>query len=133
MTADVKILKVKLVTRGVTEHIYLGLQNFILAHKKLHSFHTFLYSALYRNKTDPKININEFKNAKIAKFRGFKMFLDPNEPHDHTFYMLSRQNKLYEDETSAILVNNLEKGDTFLDIGANNGYFSLLAAKLVGG
>jgi FkbM family methyltransferase len=38
----------------------------------------------------------------------------------------------YELETSRAIRNYVKQGDMFLDIGANEGYFSLLAAKLVG-
>jgi FkbM family methyltransferase len=38
----------------------------------------------------------------------------------------------YESETTAWLIANLRPGDTFLDVGANFGYFSLLASKYVG-
>jgi FkbM family methyltransferase len=40
--------------------------------------------------------------------------------------------RLYEPETSKFIVKTLKKGDTFIDIGANNGYFSLMASILVG-
>jgi FkbM family methyltransferase len=38
----------------------------------------------------------------------------------------------YEHETSTAVLRIIRPGDTFLDIGANVGYFSLLVAKLVG-
>lgn len=38
----------------------------------------------------------------------------------------------YERETTQWLVDNIAPGMTFLDIGANAGYFTLLGAKLVG-
>jgi FkbM family methyltransferase len=40
--------------------------------------------------------------------------------------------RLYEAETSNILGSLLQPGDTFIDIGAHVGYFSMLAAALVG-
>lgn len=39
---------------------------------------------------------------------------------------------VYEPETIAILEDVLEPGDTFVDLGANEGYFSVLASRLVG-
>lgn len=39
---------------------------------------------------------------------------------------------LYEPETSAYLARSLGPGQVFVDIGANHGYFSILAAALVG-
>jgi FkbM family methyltransferase len=38
----------------------------------------------------------------------------------------------YELEVSALLVGLLQPGDTFVDVGANEGYFSLLASEKVG-
>lgn len=38
----------------------------------------------------------------------------------------------YEPHVSALLRRELARGDTFLDVGANIGYFSMLAAHLVG-
>lgn len=42
------------------------------------------------------------------------------------------QGRLYEAETSNFLGSVLAPGDTFIDIGAHVGYFSMLAAALVG-
>lgn len=39
---------------------------------------------------------------------------------------------IYEPETITILEDVLEPGDTFVDLGANEGYFSVLASRLVG-
>lgn len=41
-------------------------------------------------------------------------------------------NAFYEAELSALLFRLLRPGDTFIDVGAHLGYFSLLASKLVG-
>ncbi len=38
----------------------------------------------------------------------------------------------YEPHVSALLKRQLARGDTFLDVGANIGYFTMMAAKLVG-
>src|SRR5687768_1033712 len=38
----------------------------------------------------------------------------------------------YEEHLTAALVAALRPGDTFLDLGANMGYFTMLAASLVG-
>ncbi len=39
---------------------------------------------------------------------------------------------IYEKSTTIFIANYLKNGDTFIDVGANNGYFSLLAAGIVG-
>lgn len=42
------------------------------------------------------------------------------------------QNMLYEEETSQFMATVLRPGDSFVDIGTHVGYFSMLAAALVG-
>ncbi|MGC8484781.1 MAG: FkbM family methyltransferase [Candidatus Baltobacteraceae bacterium] len=39
---------------------------------------------------------------------------------------------LFEPNLTALIVGRLRPGDTFIDVGANVGYFTLLASKLVG-
>src|SRR6185312_15602233 len=39
---------------------------------------------------------------------------------------------VWEPDISRLIASCLQPGDTFIDIGANIGYFSLMAAKLVG-
>jgi FkbM family methyltransferase len=46
--------------------------------------------------------------------------------------VLNVPNQLQNPQIQAILSNFLDSGDTFLDIGANYGIFSLLAAQIVG-
>jgi len=41
--------------------------------------------------------------------------------------------RAYEPHVTSILSKTLEEGDVFLDLGANIGYFSLLASSLIGG
>jgi len=40
--------------------------------------------------------------------------------------------RIYEPNLTYFIVNNVELGDVFVDLGANIGYFSLLASQLVG-
>jgi len=52
---------------------------------------------------------------------------------DNTF--VSKQifkNRIWEPFETSVIVNHLKKGDVFLDIGANIGYFSVVASTLVG-
>ena len=132
MVSSFRYLKVNSAGKGITTEVYLRLTNFTLAHEKLHSVHKSFYSIIHRIKSNQRTNTSEFQNTKFVKFLDFKLILDPNEPHDYTFYTLSNQNRPYEEETSDILIDNLKKDDTFIDVGANNGYFSLLASTLVG-
>src|SRR3954468_546190 len=39
---------------------------------------------------------------------------------------------VYDPGTLAALKSLLQRGDTFIDVGANEGYFSVVAARLVG-
>ncbi len=38
----------------------------------------------------------------------------------------------YEEDMTELILGNLEEGDTFVDLGTNEGYFSILASKKVG-
>jgi len=40
--------------------------------------------------------------------------------------------RIHEESTTRLMEKTIKRGDTFLDLGANVGYFTLLAAKLVG-
>ena len=49
-----------------------------------------------------------------------------------TFQDLYFKGEVYEPATTAALLEVLDEGDTFVDVGANHGYYSLLAAARVG-
>ncbi len=55
------------------------------------------------------------------------MVLDPRNKHEVGMYF-----DLFAPELSSLILRTLRPGDTFLDCGANVGYFSFLAAPLVG-
>jgi FkbM family methyltransferase len=59
---------------------------------------------------------------------GLKFFADPLSNFGEELVTHSA----YETETEQIVRNNLFAGDSFLDIGANEGYFTTLAASIVG-
>lgn len=70
----------------------------------------------------------------ILDVQGSKMLLEvchPNPTLRYTFrgYALFR---VHEKNTTKLFQKVLQPGNTFLDLGANVGYFSLLAARLVG-
>ena len=52
-------------------------------------------------------------------------------PYDFSVGKDIIQNKKYEPDVSAVIKSHLKPGDTFVDIGANIGYFTLLAASIV--
>jgi FkbM family methyltransferase len=62
----------------------------------------------------------------------FEMELDPSFVADtHLLYFL-RKGQLYEPEVTTVFGRVLREGDTVVDVGANVGWFTLLAASLVG-
>ena len=65
----------------------------------------------------------------LVELPGFKMMVRSN---DHFIGAVIARSGTYEPHVTAVLRQLLRPGMTFLDIGANIGYFSLLAASLVG-
>jgi len=59
---------------------------------------------------------------------GFAMRLDPREQIDRFIYFW----KCWEPNESRLIASQLRAGDVFVDVGANDGYFSFLASGLVG-
>lgn len=67
----------------------------------------------------------------------------PNLPHPLQLYVHGKQDQfvsrcireegVWEPYETSLLLGLLQPGDVFLDVGANIGYFSVLAASLVGG
>ena len=64
--------------------------------------------------------------------RSVQFNLDPNQMSQRFMLEAFGQGQLYEAETSYFLGNILAPGDTFIDIGAHVGYFSMLGSALVG-
>jgi FkbM family methyltransferase len=58
--------------------------------------------------------------------------LDPEQMSQRFMLNDFASGRLYESETSNFIGSLLQPGDTFVDIGAHVGYFSMLAAALVG-
>lgn len=59
---------------------------------------------------------------------GLSYFLDPLSHFGRELV----SNGCYEPETERLVLEHLAAGDSFLDVGANEGYFSVLAAQRVG-
>lgn len=105
---------------------------------KLFDRFPFLYS-LYSN-----LGIKDMRNAtkkikrKLRKdkytvtFEDFKMILDEHSYMDLALYKEFLEHGLYEANITRYIQKNLRPGNTFVDIGANSGYYSLLASSLVG-
>ena len=75
-----------------------------------------------------KSSISSSVIRKVRTRYGFYMSVDVSEWLGRHVFATGE----YEPATSRMLATCLRPGDTFLDIGANAGYFSLLAARIVG-
>jgi FkbM family methyltransferase len=64
-----------------------------------------------------------------GKYHGYTMMLDTSDVADRTGYFLGR---FYDLATQLFLREVIAPGDTFIDVGANIGMLTLLAARLVG-
>lgn len=64
-----------------------------------------------------------------GKLHGYEMLLDLGNWSNRSTFFLGR---FYDLPTQLALAASLREGDTFVDIGANEGMISLLAARLVG-
>lgn len=67
-----------------------------------------------------------------SEVSSFRFSLDLNQFSQKIMWEHLAKGVPYEPEASYFILNVLEKGDCFIDIGAHIGYFSLLAASLVG-
>lgn len=70
----------------------------------------------------------------IMDIQGSKMFinLDERNPGLRQTFQAYAMNGIHEKETTSLFKKIVRPGDIFLDLGANIGYFSLLASRLVG-
>ncbi len=62
----------------------------------------------------------------------YKLGLDLANSHDFLMFMDMTRGRGYEPETGAAVSRILKEGSTFVDVGANNGYFAILALNSVG-
>lgn len=76
--------------------------------------------------------IERFGRAIEVDLAGFKMKLELTTLHDALVFGDVRRYGLYDRATALALSDRLRTGDTFIDVGANNGFFSLFAAVRVG-
>lgn len=70
----------------------------------------------------------------VMEIQGSKMYLNvKNEPSSirETFLVYATQ-KIHEKTTTALFKENVKSGNVVVDLGANIGYFTLLASQLVG-
>lgn len=119
---------------------HMNIEKFILKHDLRYSFledigvfkpYRFFFSLRTRSGYRAVADASKSKRE-IVRFLGFRMDLDLNSYHDFHFYDLYHKNSLYEAGTTKLILRVLKKRDLFVDAGANNGYYSLLAATLIG-
>jgi FkbM family methyltransferase len=75
-----------------------------------------------------------WSRGNIIEVQGNKMFIDVNDPNPNmrkTFQAYG-MNLVHEEETTLLFKKFVKPGDVVLDLGANIGYFTILAARLVG-
>ena len=68
------------------------------------------------------------RQPQMAEHPGFRIFADPDDPQIGRHVLAGA----YEPEVAAVFRSVLEPGMAAIDIGANIGYFTMLAASLVG-
>jgi FkbM family methyltransferase len=62
----------------------------------------------------------------------FQLKLDPNDPTEKAILDCYDARLLYEPDVADVMLNVLRSGDVVVDVGANCGFFTILAAQLVG-
>ena len=75
-----------------------------------------------------------WSNVNIIEVQGSKMYINVNDPDPkmrRTFQAYGLD-LVHEEATTTLFKQIVKAGDVVLDLGANIGYFTLLAAKLVG-
>ena len=87
---------------------------------------SYLTSAEFKERDLLKLDPEEIK---IVDVHGYRMYVPINDPQvGATVY----QHQSYEPHIEKFFKDNVRDGDCVIDIGANIGFFSLLAASLVG-
>jgi len=73
-------------------------------------------------------------NSNLVEVQGSKMYVDvfDRDPSWRRTFRVYAINRVHEESTTALFRKIVKKGDVVVDLGANIGYFTLLAAKLVG-
>jgi FkbM family methyltransferase len=63
---------------------------------------------------------------------GVNLVFDLTDLSDFIMFSSLEEGKGYEPGTLSLIVKSLHPGDVFVDVGASNGFFSLIASRLVG-
>jgi FkbM family methyltransferase len=81
-----------------------------------------LYEKVYLNVQSDEVSITNIP-------LGIKLEYDKKDFGLGTYFNMGKQ---FEPEETGFVINNIKKGDTVFDIGANIGYFTTLFSKIVG-
>lgn len=75
-----------------------------------------------------------WRDIRTIEIEGSKMWIDVNEPAPalRKTFQAYGLNLIHEEATTALFKKVVKPGNVVLDLGANMGYFTLLAARLVG-
>jgi FkbM family methyltransferase len=76
--------------------------------------------------------LRKYGDTWIVPLGRVRLSLDFRAMHDVRMYSSILRHGGYEPETGRLLAQLLKPGDTFVDVGANNGYFAILASQYVG-
>jgi len=90
---------------------------------------------IYSRYRKEQIEVESKKSGRYAEFKigNYKLRLDRYNLQDALMIgELRESGGVYEPEVSSYIIKNLKSEETFMDIGANNGYHTLLAANVVG-
>lgn len=127
--------------KATVEDIYFCFRLFLgrNAHREEWAGHSSRAGEPLREVVQTYLNSGEFKGRNllvrempsniIRKHNGrFEVFANPGDPVIGAPVLANR----YEPEVTCMIEQLLQPGDTFVDVGANIGYFTLLAAQIVG-
>jgi FkbM family methyltransferase len=88
----------------------------------------YIWKVLRRGRPSQMIGrIFDLRKKRLVKLNGFQLFVMPNDYIGRSII----ESKTHEPEVTAVIRRVLKEGDVFLDIGANIGYFTMLASSLV--
>ena len=101
--------------------------------------HSALAGGQLKNVVATYLDSPEFKNRQLGSFdtsqidlchiHGFNLYVPKNDIQVGRGIYTSHT---YEPPVTNLFMRNLKRGDVFVDVGANIGYFSMMAASLVG-
>ncbi len=94
-----------------------------------------LYNYYYEHRVHSLVKFSKLKipDGKVVEHNGIKLRINPTSVQDLQFITFNGKNIIYEPETGEFLRQYVKDGSVFVDAGANNGYFSLLVARLLKG